>query len=162
MKDIQSEKFMIGCRVVSQKEALEDGTYSMYIFKNEKPDRIKMFHNGCLYKVVYPEREKPFDGLKAEHFKNYPGVTLEVWEERKPYCEAGYEYRSHVFNECGEQILLRDCILDAKERIIKEVEMDDNFEVVVEYGYVYDGDELVEAIEFDKEGNRVGGRDFRD
>jgi hypothetical protein len=154
--------FKIDNRTVTEDEAVESGIYSIYLLSDDDLiDRIEMVNKGDIFKVAYPDRERPFDDALENHFKTYPKVDLEIWEKKELEENNIFRYRAYLYDSEGTEILVKDCFLDSEGLLVKEKELDDDLEISCEFEYLYENGKLSKIFEFDSDGKKVSEQDLK-
>ena len=149
--------FMIDGTEVNEAKALNDGLFSKYFYgRDGKIDKIEMFHRNELYKVIYPGSKLPFDNLFQNHFKQYPGITIQINTDERN-MDGGRVYLTHTFSSPKDRLYLVECYEDDHGNLLKEIELVDGGRTLAEFWYCYSRDgELMKIVEYDGKGNFVG------
>jgi hypothetical protein len=154
--------FKINNRTVSEEEAVASGIYSIYLLSDDDQiDRIEMINRGVIFKVAYPQRDKPFDYVLGGHFKNYPQTDLEIWEKKELDGSSLFKYRAYIYDSEGEIFLIKNCFIDSEGLLLREEELDDDLEICAVFEYHYENGKLCKIVEFNPEGKQVSEQDLK-
>jgi hypothetical protein len=154
--------FKIDNRSVTEEEAAASGIYSIYLLSDgDRIDRIEMVNRGAVFKVVYPDRDRPFEGVLKNHFRIYPNIDLEIWEKKRLEKDNIFRYRAYLFDSEGEGSLVKDCFINAHGLLIKEEELDKELSISCVFEYLYESGKLSKMIEFNHDGKQVNEQDVK-
>lgn len=157
MKHEEIAVFKIRRKEVSEKEAIKRSIYSKYIYSSKTQiDRIELLKKGTVFKVIYPERAKPFDHVFEKHRGLYSNTFIEINEKSEPDALGGSKYRAYIYDHSGQLKSVKDCFTDAEGKLIKENELNKNLEILDVYEYIYENGELSKVLELTPNGDLVG------
>ena len=154
--------YRVDGREVNEKDAVREGIYSKYYYLHDKSiDKIEMINMGNIFKVVYPQREPPFDNVFERHFEQYPETTIQININEQNTQDGGYNYRTYIYSAQKELLYIKDCYENSSDNLVKEIELDNAGNILVIYMYYYnDEGNLIKIIELDGNNNIVGEQEF--
>jgi hypothetical protein len=154
--------FKIDNKSVTEEEATASGVYSIYLLSDSgRIDRIEMVNRGAIFKVAYPDRDRPFDDILKNHFRIYPNVDLEIWEKKALEKDDLYRYRAYLFDSEGEEFLVKDCFINSQDLLVKEEELDNELSIGCVFEYQYESGKLSKIIEYNSDGKKVNEQDLK-
>jgi hypothetical protein len=141
---------------VSKEDALLDYCYyKEFLYGDTEVGKVEYYEEGILFRVVYPNRDEVDSGILVSH-GIYGDVNFEIWTRKEDDGFGNIMFRSSLYDSSGIKLSTSDCI-ERDGLLIIETKLDNELSPVSVTEYLYDGIDLVEIVEYDTFGNRIGG-----